>query len=43
MKGAVFEQPSVAAVARDFIRQYDAVDRVDAMDGNYVTDEIGGY
>jgi len=41
MKGVVFEQPPVAAVTREFIRQYDAEDRIAIMEGNYITDSIG--
>jgi SAM-dependent methyltransferase len=41
MKGVVFEQPPVAAVAREFIREYDAEDRIAVMEGNYITDDIG--
>ncbi len=41
MKGVVFEQPPVAAVTREFIRQYDAKDRVAVMEGDYITDSIG--
>jgi len=41
MEGVVFEQPAVAAVAREFIRQYDAEDRISVMEGNYIIDAIG--
>ena len=41
MKGVVFEQPPVASVTRDFIRQYDAEDRITVMEGNYITDSLG--
>jgi predicted O-methyltransferase YrrM len=44
MKGVVFDQPSVAAVARDFVAQYGMQDRVSAAGGNYLEDDFGtGY
>jgi cyclopropane fatty-acyl-phospholipid synthase-like methyltransferase len=42
MKGVVFEQPQVAAVAREFIQQYEMQDRVSTIDGNYLTDDLEG-
>ncbi len=41
MKGVVFEQPPVAAVTREFIRLYDAEDRISIIEGDYITDPIG--
>ena len=41
MKGVVFEQPPVAVVTREFIRQHEAEDRVAVMEGDYITDSIG--
>jgi predicted O-methyltransferase YrrM len=43
MKGVVFEQPPVASVTREFIRQYEAEDRIETMEGNYMTDNIGNF
>ena len=41
MKGVVFEQPSVAAVTREFVRKYEIEDRVAVIEGDYITDSIG--
>lgn len=41
MSGVIFEQPPVARVAREFIRQYAAEDRVSVRDGDYMTDPLG--
>ncbi len=44
MAGVVFDRPAVAAVAETFIREYGMQDRVSAMTGDYLKDEIGeGY
>jgi predicted O-methyltransferase YrrM len=42
MKGVVFEQPPVAAVAREFIQQYEMEDRIRTIEGNYFTDDLEG-
>ncbi len=42
MKGVVFEQPPVAVVTREFIREYEAEDRISTMEGDYITDSLGG-
>jgi len=41
MKGVIFEQPAVAAVTREFIREYDAEDRISTIEGDYKTDNYG--
>jgi predicted O-methyltransferase YrrM len=42
MQGVVFEQPAVAKVVRDFIREYEVEDRVTAMEGDFTKDDLGG-
>ena len=42
MTGVIFEQPSVAAVARDFLKAYDAETRIHLREGNYMTDALDG-
>ena len=41
MKGVVFDQPPVAAVAREFIEIYGMQDQVEAVGGNYLEDDFG--
>ncbi len=41
LKGVIFEQPPVARVAQEFIRQYEAEDRVSVREGNYMADPLG--
>lgn len=44
LKGVIFEQPSVAAVAREFIMEYQMEDRMDVITGDYTRDSFGdGY
>ena len=44
MTGIVFDQPAVARVAQEFIREYDAEERVSVLAGDYRTDDLGnGY
>ncbi len=44
MTGVVFDRPAVAAVAETYIREYGMQDRLSAMTGDYLSDEIGeGY
>jgi predicted TPR repeat methyltransferase len=42
MKGVVFEQPPVAAVAWEFIQRYEMEDRDSTIDGSYLTDDLEG-
>jgi predicted O-methyltransferase YrrM len=42
MQGVVFEQPPVAAVAREFISEYGMGNRVTTIEGNCITDRLGG-
>ena len=42
LKGIIFEQPPVANVAKEFIDQYEAQDRVSVMEGDYINDPLGG-
>jgi hypothetical protein len=42
MQGVVFEQPPVAEVTREFIKEYGFENRVSAIDGNYITDDLDG-
>ncbi|CCK82342.1 methyltransferase [Desulfobacula toluolica] len=41
LKGVVLDLPPVAALTREFIRKYEALDRVSAMEGDYTTDYLG--
>jgi predicted TPR repeat methyltransferase len=41
MQGVIFEQPPVAAVAREFIAEYNMENRMSVIEGNYLTDAIG--
>jgi predicted TPR repeat methyltransferase len=41
MSGVIFEQPPVAPVAREFLKQYEAEDRILVREGDYMTDPIG--
>ena len=41
MKGIVFDLPSVVDISREFIREYDAGDRVSVMAGDYRVDSVG--
>ena len=41
MSGVIFEQPPVAAVAREFLDQYEAEDRILVREGDYMTDPLG--
>ena len=41
MKGVVFDLPPIADISREFIREYEADDRVSVMAGDYTTDAIG--
>ena len=44
MKGVVYDREPVAAVAREFIEKYGMRDRVEAVAGNYLSDDFGsGY
>jgi SAM-dependent methyltransferase len=42
MRGVVFEQPPVAAVAGEFIAKYALESRVSVMEGSYMADDLGG-
>lgn len=42
MTGVIFEQPPVAAVARQFLKEYDADTRIQVIEGSYMTDPLGG-
>jgi predicted O-methyltransferase YrrM len=42
MTGVVFEQPAVAEVAREFIRDYGMEDRVSVVAGDYARDALQG-
>lgn len=42
LRGVVWEQPAVAAVARDFIRSYGMENRVSVVAGDYAEDPLGG-
>jgi predicted O-methyltransferase YrrM len=42
MQGIIFEQPAVAAVAREFIQKFEMERRVSTREGNYITDALGG-
>jgi len=42
MQAVIFEQPSVAVVAREFIKDYDMGERVSTMEGDYINAELGG-
>lgn len=42
MKGVIFEQPPVAAVTREFIKEYQMDARVSVMEGNYLNSNLGG-
>jgi SAM-dependent methyltransferase len=42
LKGVVFEQPAVAAVTREFIKEYQIDERVSVMEGDYLTSDLGG-
>lgn len=41
MKGVVFEQPPVAPVTREFLKQYEADTRILVKEGDYTTDPLG--
>jgi SAM-dependent methyltransferase len=41
MTGVVYDLPPVADISREFIREYDALDRVSVMAGDYTADSIG--
>lgn len=41
MKGVVFEQPPVAPVTREFLKQYEADTRILVKEGDYTTDLLG--
>jgi predicted O-methyltransferase YrrM len=44
IEGAVFDQPAVAKVTKEFIEQYQLDKRIQALSGNYMKDDIGsGY
>jgi len=44
MKGIIFDQPAVAEVAKNFIKEYEMEDRMEIMTGDYLSDPIGdGY
>jgi hypothetical protein len=44
MEGVIFDQPAVAPVAEEFIKENELESRVTTMGGNYMTDSIGeGY
>jgi predicted O-methyltransferase YrrM len=42
MRGVVFELPPVAAVSREFITKYKFDSRVSVMEGDFMTDDLGG-
>ena len=42
MKGVVLEQPSVAGVAKEFVREYGMEDRVSVVAGDYMKDNLQG-
>ncbi len=42
MKGVIFDQPPVAKVAENFIKEYEMEARMEVMGGNYMIDSIGG-
>ena len=42
MKGVVLEQPAVAEVTRDFVREYGMDDRVSVIAGDYMMDDLQG-
>jgi predicted O-methyltransferase YrrM len=41
MKGVLFEQPSVAKVAEQFVAEYGMQDRMQTIGGDYINDPIG--
>jgi hypothetical protein len=44
LKAVIYDQPPVAAVAREFISKYGMQDRVETIGGNYLESDIGsGY
>jgi 16S rRNA G527 N7-methylase RsmG len=44
MTGVIFDQPTVAKVAKEFVSQYKLDDRIEVRGGNYTKDDIGsGY
>ena len=42
MKGIIFDQPAVAEIAKNFIKEYEMEDRMEVLGGDYLQNSIGG-